>query len=315
MIVEKLLSCWWELFWRTMNEKIKQLIIRQALPLDLKEQYTERRIKEWYEYWKGEVYVSFSGGKDSTVLLHQVRKLYPTVPAVFIDTGLEYPEIKEFVKTINNVIYLKPKMTFDKVIKKYGYPVISKQTSMGLDRYRNTKSDLQKQLRLYGGINPTSGKKQAPTIYKKWHFLTNAPFKCSDYCCTVLKKSPILLYNKKSGRKAYIGTMASDSNMRKMGYLQTGCNAFKAKYPSSTPLTFWIEQDIWDYINKYDIPYSKIYDIGLKRTGCMFCMFGIHMEKGENRFQLMKKTHPKQYDLCINKMNCKEVLDFLGIKY
>ena len=64
------------------------------------------------------VYVSFSGGKDSTVLLHIVREMYPEVEAVFVNTGLEYPEIQQFVKTFDNVTILRPKMRFDEVIKR-----------------------------------------------------------------------------------------------------------------------------------------------------------------------------------------------------
>ena len=78
-------------------------------------------------------------------------------------------------------------------------------------------------------------------------------------------------------------------------------------------MAFWTEADIWTYINSHDLPYSKIYDMGEKRTGCMFCMFGVHMEKGENRFQRMEKTHPTQYEYCMNKLGCKEVLDYMGI--
>lgn len=84
----------------------------QALPLDLKIAKTQNRIREWYNYYGGEVYVSFSGGKDSTVLLDIVRELYPDIEAVYVDTGLEYPELRDFVKTIDNVTWLKPKKEF-----------------------------------------------------------------------------------------------------------------------------------------------------------------------------------------------------------
>ena len=102
----------------------------QGLPLNLKIRMTKERIRQWInEFGEDGVFVSFSGGKDSTVLLHLVREDYPNVKAVFVDTGLEYPEIRQFVKTFDNVEWVKPKMTFKNVIEKYGYPFISKEVS------------------------------------------------------------------------------------------------------------------------------------------------------------------------------------------
>lgn len=102
----------------------------QALPLNLKIRLTQTRIRTWVnEFGSDGVYVSFSGGKDSTVLLDIVRKMYPEIEAVFCDTGLEYPEIREFVKTFDNVTWLKPKMSFFQVCEKYGFPLISKEVS------------------------------------------------------------------------------------------------------------------------------------------------------------------------------------------
>ena len=80
-------------------------------------------------HYSGKVAVSFSGGKDSTVLLDLARRAFPDIPAVFVDTGLEYPEIREFVKTVPNVTWLRPEMPFSKVISEYGYPVISKDVA------------------------------------------------------------------------------------------------------------------------------------------------------------------------------------------
>jgi 3'-phosphoadenosine 5'-phosphosulfate sulfotransferase (PAPS reductase)/FAD synthetase len=91
---------------------------------------TQSRIRDWVnEFGEYGVYISFSGGKDSTVLLTLAREMYPSIPAVFVDTGLEYPEIRDFVKTFDNVEWLKPKLTFKQVIEKYGYPFISKEVS------------------------------------------------------------------------------------------------------------------------------------------------------------------------------------------
>lgn len=109
---------------------ISDLYQMQSLPLHIKVRMTQLRIRGWIdEYGEDGVYVSFSGGKDSTVLLDIVRKMYPNVLAVFVDTGLEYPEIRNFVKTFDNVEWLKPKKTFRQVIEEYGYPFISKEVS------------------------------------------------------------------------------------------------------------------------------------------------------------------------------------------
>ena len=117
---------------------LNELRILQNYPLELKVEKTKLRIKEWYEHYNGEVYVSFSGGKDSTVLLDIVRSMYPDIEAVFINTGLEYPEIYKFVKTFKSVTILKPEMNFKQVINTYGYPVISKENSQYIYEIRHS---------------------------------------------------------------------------------------------------------------------------------------------------------------------------------
>ena len=116
---------------------ISDLYQMQSLPLQAKIQMTRRRISEWVDaFGEDGIYVSFSGGKDSTVLLDIVRNDFLDVKAVFVDTGLEYPEIRSFVKGFNNVDWIKPKMTFKQVIEKYGYPFISKEVSGCVDGAR-----------------------------------------------------------------------------------------------------------------------------------------------------------------------------------
>lgn len=84
--------------------------------------------------------VSFSGGKDSTVLLHIARQLYPSIPAVFSNTGLEYPEIQKFVKSFDNVDIITPSMNFGQVITTYGYPIIGKEVAEAIYYARRIRS-------------------------------------------------------------------------------------------------------------------------------------------------------------------------------
>lgn len=286
-----------------------QLTQRQGLPLEIKEKLTEKRVIDWYNYWNGDVYVSFSGGKDSTVLLHLIRKIFPKVPAVFIDTGLEYPEIRSFIKTVENVTTIKPKIPFTSIIKKYGYPIISKENAQKIEEIRNTKSEKLKNKRLFGD-SKNNGK-----LPKKWGYLLNAPFKISSKCCYFLKKYPFKVFEKETGLKPYIATMADDSFLRKTSYLRSGCNSFNSKRPVSNPISFWMEKDIFAYIEKYNLRISDIYNKGYKNTGCMFCMFGCHLEKQNNKFIQMKATHPKLYSYCINKLELGKCLDYIGVKY
>ena len=112
------------------KRNLKDLQQLQALPLSLKIKLTQQRIRQWiHEYGEDGVYVSFSGGKDSTVLLHLVRELYPAVPAVFVDVPTQYPELREFAKTFDNVEILHSKMNFMQVCERYGFPLISKEVS------------------------------------------------------------------------------------------------------------------------------------------------------------------------------------------
>ena len=118
-----------------MNEHINQHTMQdlkqlQMLPLDIKIRMTERRIRDWVnEFGQEGVYVSFSGGKDSTVLVDIVRNRLglTDIPLVFMNTGLEFPEIVKFVQTFDNVVMLRPKMNFKQVIEKYGYPFLVKK--------------------------------------------------------------------------------------------------------------------------------------------------------------------------------------------
>ena len=369
----------------------------QALPLYRKIMITQTRIMEWYNRYNGQVCVSFSGGKDSTVLLHIARQMYPDIPAVFSDTGLEYSAIREFVKTWDNVDIIRPDMNFGQVITTYGYPIIGKEVAEAIYYARRIRpsGDREREREVWrkrrellgqrqnaskgscwaterleeagtgggqkGNLIQTSTARNRRTVLsgrwqagivngetgeggvfsnpveqfgqksqfnkEKWLPLAReAPFLISHYCCFKMKKSPMHKYQTAHKYKPILATLAEESRVRKQAWIRHGCNAFESKNPMSQPMSFWTEQDVLAYIVKYHLPIASVYgDIvslgtdgniypavdvtgevqcnlkcsGCQRTGCVFCGFGAHLEKGETRFQRLAFEEPRKYEFCI----------------
>lgn len=307
---------------------VEDLQIMQAWPLDKKIGVTQTRIMEWYMRNNGNVYVSFSGGLDSALLLDLARRAYPGIPAAFVDTGLEYPEIREFVKTFDNVTWLKPKMPFSQVVRTYGYPAPSKKVARAIRDLRHPTPKNFNTRNLYlTGYTRDGNLCKSRKLAKKWLPLVEADFECSEQCCDITKKEPLRRYQRETGRLPIIGVRTEESKDRQDSWMRNGCNAFDAKYPESHPMSFWTGQDVLLYYKTFGIPYCGIYrDIvelddgqltttGASRTGCMFCMFGIANEKEPNRFQRMRVTHPKQYEYCIETLGCGKVLDYINVPY
>lgn len=346
-----------------MNAFTKEdLRIFQAESLDDKFQRTFAKVSEWYSHWDNEVYLSFSGGKDSTVLADICARWCKVIGKplylVFVNTGLEYPEIQRHVKDFAQWLrdkygievvldILRPEMRFDEVVRKYGYPIIGKRQADSVDLGRKNIKDKKYTLRLLTlGIDPDEAEKMGLTLPSaemierynktrdgskyntpKYKPLLYTDFETSAKCCGVMKKAPMDGYAKRTGRKPIIATMAVESMVRESAWLKNGCNMFDGSKPKSTPMSFWTEQDVLQYIKEEQIPVASVYgDIvyaedgdqmrieefgidgggrenltttGCDRTGCIFCAFGCHNEKEPSRFQRLKETHPRQYKYCI----------------
>lgn len=332
--------------------KKDELKMLQALPLDIKIKKTEKRITEWVEeYGEDGVYVSFSGGKDSTVLLHIARKMFKNIPAVFADTGLEYPAIRNFVFKHSNVIALRPDMQFKEVITKYGYPVIGKEVAEYVWAVRHSKEGSYKQDRLERLMGTNRRKDGELSQYNrpKYKFLLEAPFEISNFCCREMKKKPFNKFSKQVEKKPIMATMAEESKLREGKWLKNGCNSFNSKHPNSAPMSFWKENDVLEYmiiyhdelleiikecmreagyeesqieeikhpwadcygeiivedkgqikgqtnIHEYlsDYRECKFCTTGCKRTGCIFCLFGITQDP--ERILRVQKQEPKIAD-------------------
>ncbi len=307
--------------------------------LEKKIKHSKKRIKEFYDFEDGKVFIAFSGGIDSTVLKHLVNTLYPDVISVFANTTNEYVEILDFIRTTGNVITVNPKMTFGETVIKYGFPLVSKKTARAITDLRENKPTTKNVRNLYlTGMNRKGDYVPSYKLAKKWYSLfQEAEFNITNKCCDVLKKEPMNRFKKESGLKSFVGTQIEEGGYRKDSWLKQGCNVLNGdKSDIGRPLSIWTKKDIWDYVSLYNLKYSKIYDDVLNedgsikidkeiRTGCAYCAFGAHLEsrgkdKGKlNRFQRLALRKPKQFKKMMklenNGVSFSEALNFINVKH
>ncbi len=292
---------------------------RQALPMEAKVNLTGIRGVEFADRYEGMVYFSHSGGIDSTVAYDILLQRMPWLKAVHMQTMFEFPENEAFIRWYysdliakGQFIILRPESrgviwTPKKIIETYGYAYPDKENAQKIYEARTTKSEKLRNIRLHGDI---TGKGKIPERYM--YLVKDQSFLISHYCCHALKKRPFKKFERETGLHPMLGELAEESALRTQIYLKVGCNAFNASRPVSRPIFFWTKQDIWEYVKTRGLPYSKAYDMGYERTGCVFCTIGINHDKTPNRFERLKVTHPAMYRYAMNELGLDAFLTYLG---
>ena len=304
----------------TEEEYVKELIkMRTKLSLDEKIQFAINRIRHFYNStaFHTTPAISFSGGLDSSVMLHLVRSEFKHFPAVFFDTGVEYIELKKFVKNTPNLIIKKPEKNFIQVCNEYGIPAVSKTVAHAIAICQRAKE---------AGVRCETEKYFDPeykSLYNcsKYKYLIDCGIKIGCYCCDVLKKNPV----KKSHYSVFVGTKMEDSILRRNVLLNNG-GCFFARKSTLTPIAYFTEQDVLEYILLYDVPYCRdIYgDIKTNKngklttslethTGCKCCLFGIFNDR--ERIIRLRKKEPLFVENLFKYTQYKQLLDLLKIEY
>ncbi|RZJ91425.1 MAG: hypothetical protein EOO20_05060 [Chryseobacterium sp.] len=333
----------------------QELAIRLNWPLAAKIKWAVNRLAEFMVEMDGEVYNCFSGGKDSRTVLdliegiydgrfkshlpeHIYKKVlsYPKPPNAFCNTGLEFPEIVDYVKTFDNVSILKPAMGFTRVIKEIGVAIGSKKIARMIMDLTNPTAKNQNSRHLYLTGIKKDGTQSLNFKLPKWAYkLIDAPFKVSNKCCDIFKKQPFAAYEAETTLRPIIGTTVGESGQRKMSYYLTGCNSFEEGSEKCRPISIFTEKDIWDYAEIFGIRHCEVYYDrwkkveqldgtfvwrflqGEKGTGCTFCLFGLHLEdkKVNNRIQRLAISHPKYWHIVVIKCGLGLVMKYCGIPY
>jgi len=311
------------------------LKVLQAYPLQLKIAKSKLIIREMLS--KHEMYASVSGIGSivmNTLIQEVAAGMGIRVKSVYSDTGSEYSSTRLFFKEYADVV-VRPKHNMRYIFTEYGYPIISKTQSRYIEDIRNPNVNAKmKDIRMNGS------KKGYFKISEKWKYLLDADFKISNKCCYHLKKAPLNKYKSNSGAYPFIGEMAEESAERKKQWITHGCNITSGNVKSK-PMSFWLDQDLLEYVTLHNMKYPPIYGDIIRledgtltttkesSTGCISCGYGAHMEEGENRFQRLKKLNIKQYNYIIGGghyvdgwwvpsnqgLGLGHVLDAYGVKY
>lgn len=241
----------------------------------------KQRISSLYYQTSGACCLSFSGGKDSTVILTLIKQLGLNIPAVFCDTQIELDATYNFVQWVSENYYpvtiIKPEKSFSQILKEYGKPIKSKMKSCTLGTYQNNPN-CQSARYLFG-------KKlgRVSIANKDFHILhPDFKIKASDRCCDYLKKEPFKKYMKERGgegcftgeRVAEGGARAFNAERRVKEGKPICTRIISGKYIVKSPIIDWSDEMVEEFIERENVPLSDAYTkYGRTRTGCCCCPF------------------------------------------
>jgi hypothetical protein len=323
-----------------------EFIQKQSLPYEAKIVHAQAKAREFYEHLDGNVFCSV-GGLDSITLLVFLRKyVSKNIPGVSV-SSLEDKSIQEVHATFDNFVILRPLKSKVQVIKDHGYPVISKEKAGKIQLLQNPteKNTTVRHAIMTGETGELGGFKNRTTgsrmrLPQKWlnlfggpenekygtHYGT-APFKVSPDCCYWMKEKPCDKYTRESGRKPYMGLMASEGGQREKALMKYGCNHYGKTVTRSCPFAIFSRQDILQLALDLNIQVPTIYGIiernekgvlyttRAQRTGCSMCGFGIHIEKRPHRFDRLRQDNFKEWRFWMYDMGWGEVLDYIGVDW
>lgn len=253
------------------------------------------------KYGEENFYISFSGGKDSTIVHHLVDMALPNnkIPRVFINTGIEYLDmvkhVKELAENDERIVIYNSSVHITKMLKKYGYPFKSKEHAHKVATYQ--KSGYGKTVRSYINGKKPSGEKsfiKCPNILK-YQFTDLCNLKISEKCCDKLKKEVAYRYQKQNKKNiSIIGTRIAEGGARSRN---KGCTVFDKdknlkKFKPINPCTDeWCD---W-FVKKYNVKLCKLYypPFDFKRTGCAGCPFALELQ---NQLNVMRRLLPIDYE-------------------
>lgn len=317
-----------------------------SLPYEAKIIHAQARAREFFEHMDGNVFCSVGGLDSLTLLMFLRRYVSPDIPGVSV-SSLEDKSIQAIHATLNNFVVLKPLKSKIEVLKECGYPVISKDKALKIQIIQNPteKNQTMRHAIMTGVTGERGGWRTRETgsffrLPQKWlelfggpenerygtHYRT-APFKVSPDCCYWMKERPCNIYSRESGRKPYLGLMASEGGRRRISLMKNGCNYYGKIITRSCPFAILSRDDLLRLVMELEVPvpqiygrierdeHGKLFTTEAQRTGCTMCGFGIHIEKRPHRFDRLRRDNPTEWSFWMYDQGWGRVLDYIGVEW
>lgn len=246
-------------------------------------------------------YISFSGGKDSTVLHHLIDEALPgnKIPRVYINTGIEYKAIVSFVERERErderIIIIAPSQNIKETLEKYGYPFKSKEHCEKLQEYRNGNrgANLLKYFNIIeGGYRPCPQKLM-------YQLEPSFNLNISNECCNRLKKIPLHKYEKQNNRTIAITGMLREEGGQRRNITCITTDSKSGNIKKFHPLSV-VSKDFEEwYIKQRNIKLCELYypPYNFERTGCKGCPYSLHLQEQLNTMAILLPAERKQCEM------------------
>lgn len=212
------------------------------------------------------------------------------------------PEMWEDFRSRGLVWRKGTRKTFWWCCDQYGFPILGKSKSK-LDARR---------INIDCFLRFSASASESEELQEYYRMLKHV--KISQHCCKCLKKEPSERLQAELGVDVILkGLMGTESRTRKISFITRGyiIQSHRPHLPDTdpfwhvSPMATWTDEDVWEYIRRYDVPYSPLYDVGywdsrgvehrIQRNGCMGCATG--MAFADNAIAMLRRTHPKAWEV------------------